>query len=89
MDNIKYYVLEDTNIKYLGIDVGLDVLQAAVGGYIESINPTDNYQVVYCNEEGLMNGMETNVLASGLLKQVLVGPVVVGVKGDAKWMPSQ
>ena len=80
MENIKYYVLNDTNIEYLGIDVGLDVLQEAVGGYIESIRPFGKYKVVYCNEEGLLLGLETNVLASGLMKQVLVGPIVVGIE---------
>ena len=39
MENIKYYVLNDNHIEYLGVDVGLDVLQTAVGGYIESIRP--------------------------------------------------
>jgi len=80
MDNIKYYVLNDTNIEYLGVDVGLEALQDAVGGYIESIQPIGKYKVVYCNEEGLLLGLDTNVLASGLLKQVLVGPIVVGIE---------
>ena len=80
MENIKYYVLNDNHIEYLGVDVGLDVLQTAIGGYIESIRPIGKYKVVYCNEEGRILGLETNVLASGLLKQVLVGPVVVGIE---------
>ena len=88
MENIKYYRLEDTNVEYLGVDVGLDVLQEAVGGYIESIRPTGNYKIIYCNEEGKIQGLEINVLASGLPKQVLVGPIIVGIDGDSEWMHS-
>ncbi len=89
MENIAYYLIKDTKIEYLGIDVGLDVLQEAVGGYIESINPSGAYEVAYCNEEGMLQGLETNVLASGLLKKVIVGPVVLGMRGNKEWMLSQ
>ena len=82
MENVKYYLLEDTNVEYLGVDVGLEVLQEAVGGYIESLKPVGKYKIVYCNEEGRLRGLETNVLASGLLKQIIVGPVVVGIVGE-------
>ena len=30
MENIAYYLIKDTKIEYLGIDVGLDALQEAL-----------------------------------------------------------
>jgi len=89
MENITYYLLKDTKIERLGIDVGLEALQEAVGGYIESIYPCGEYKVAYCNEEGKLQGLKTNVLASGLLNKVIVGPVVLGMMGNKTWMPSQ
>ena len=52
----------------------LEELQKLVGGYIEAV-PYAN-PVAYCNEEGRLNNLLFNELASGAFKQFLVGDVI-------------
>ena len=57
----------------------LEALQAAVGGYIETLTITSDACIV-CNEEGAINDMPFNCRLMG---QQFFGPIlVVGVKGD-------
>ena len=53
----------------------LQQLQDAVGGYIEGIPGTNNR--AWCNEEGLLLGLEMNTIASLMFGQQLVGDVLV------------
>lgn len=57
-----------------GKKFALEELQKFVGGYIEAV-PYAN-PVAYCNEEGRLNGLPTNVCASRRFKQELVGDVI-------------
>ena len=82
MENIAYYLIKDTKIEYLGIDVGLDALQEAVGGYIESINPSGAYEVAYCNEEGMLQGLETNVFGIRFAKESYCRSCGIGNEGE-------
>ena len=62
-----------------GTDFKLDELQKIVGGYIETINlPGGSLMVV--NEEGLLDGLPSNRLASRLAYQPIVGNAVVMAK---------
>ena len=60
-------------------DNTLEALQAAVGGYIETITLCCDFCLVI-NEEGRLKGLPYNTTVCGL---PIVGPIVaVGVKGD-------
>lgn len=77
--------------------VGLEELQAAVGGYIEAVSGFDTYlnqnAVAFCNEEGKLKGLAINEQATrfwayangGHVGDVLVGDVVV-LTGDEEFM---
>ncbi len=61
---------------------GLEELQKAVGGYIEAIN-LPNYGTGYVNEEGKLNNLPLNIVATmaysksnGFSHDVLVGDVI-------------
>ena len=57
----------------------LEALQAAVGGYIETVTLTRDC-VVICDEEGLLKGKPFNIRIAGI---PFVGPIVVaGVDGE-------
>lgn len=72
----------------------LDDLRAFVGGYIETVprfaQLDGQYCVVFCNEEGKLNGLPVNVMATrawakaaGMpLDDVLVGPVAICMGTD-------
>lgn len=73
--------------------VPLNVLQAAVGGYIEIVPGFDVYEfegewrpcVAYCNEDGKIIGLPKNDTATALWlgsHDVLVGDVVILVGDD-------
>ncbi len=59
--------------------VSLEMLQARVGGYIERL--ASRYEgrpaEVWCNEEGLLQGLKRNNLAQNIFNRPVVGPVVV------------
>ena len=56
----------------------LDVLQKAVGGYIEVVSPHKLERTkLYVNEEGKMHDFTANVIATGINGNVIVGDVVV------------
>ena len=70
-------LLVTVNIEYLGKDVGLEVLQKAVGGWIEALPAQQMWKVAYVNEEGRLRDLPVNHLASGL-----IGYEVRGHYGD-------
>jgi hypothetical protein len=56
----------------------LKALQTAVGGYIEVVGlPWHPALCLVVNEEGLLKDLETNMHASMLAGQRIVGPVVL------------
>lgn len=64
----------------------LSALQKTVGGYIEAVSPADADWVLYCNEEGKLQGLPVNHLATRFINllmpgftdhDVLVGTVVL------------
>jgi hypothetical protein len=59
---------------------GLDELQKAVGGYIESVDRfLAEGTVAYANEEGLLVGLDRNPVATKRVKwpHPIVGPVII------------
>jgi hypothetical protein len=78
---------------------GLDYLQAAVDGYIELVPHFNKYKgeecVVYCNEEGKMNDLPMNIIASDKWYEalgfypgdILVGDVII-LTGDSEFLQS-
>ena len=83
-ENLRYYRITDKNIQFLGKDIGLEALQRAVGGYIESIPKprAASFTIAYANEEGLLRKMELNRTVSGMVGRTIVGPLVIGVAND-------
>lgn len=83
-ENLRYYRITDKNIQFLGRDIGLEALQKAVGGYIESIpKPSSaSFTIAYANEEGLLRKLELNHTGSGMVGRQIVGPLVIGVAED-------
>jgi hypothetical protein len=63
----------------LGRSPGLEVLQQAVGGYIEGVrlNPACGFTLMYANEEGLLKQLPLNPLATILAGHPIVGDVVL------------
>lgn len=54
------------------IDPTLDTLQAIVGGYIESVSVRDGWHL-YCNEEGKLDGLAVNPVATDFLRAAYPG----------------
>ena len=68
---------KDAAVDY--IENRLEVFQAAVGGYIETVTVAEDLTLVV-NEEGRIRGLPFNTTVLGM---PLVGTVIaVGVKGD-------
>ena len=51
-------------------------MQAIVGGYIEVVH-LPNKKFIVVNEEGLLQGMSTNLTASNIAGRKLVGPAIL------------
>jgi len=56
---------------------GLEDYQAAVGGLIEAVYSADGKIEGFANEEGMLRGLDANVIASILFSCYLVGDIVV------------
>ena len=56
----------------------LERVQSIVGGWVERVPCPGG--VLYCNEEGLLKGLELNMMASYMTGRQIVGPVVIIVK---------
>jgi hypothetical protein len=76
---------------------GLEFWQKAVGGHIEMVpywrKAHGEECVVFCNEEGKMNGLPVNTVATEMWKRASKNPVddylvgdIVMVTGDAEFM---
>ena len=83
MDNLHYYAITDLNIEYLGVDVGLEVLQKAVGCWIEALPAQQMWEVAYVDEEGRLKSLPVNHLASGLIGYEVCGIMVIGTKSKS------
>ena len=55
----------------------LPELQKYVGGFIELVPAGIPGVIVYCNEEGQLKGLRSNMLASVICEQHLVGDVIL------------
>lgn len=65
------------------IDNTLEALQAAVDGYIETLQLIPDQVVMIVNEEGLLRGLAPNPFASAIAGTMIVGnALVVGVDGE-------
>ncbi len=75
----------DTNVEEI-LYPQLDWLQKHVGGYIERIpvNIADKPYEVYVNEEGLIQKLPYNEMASHIVNMALVGNVVIVPFGEIK-----
>ena len=75
--------LEDRTHEIIEIENTLEALQAAVGGYIETVRLRVGDAVMIVNEEGLLLGLPYNTLASGFAGRAIVGTaIIVGVNGE-------
>lgn len=66
------------------ISATLENLQKTVGGYIETVKLTES-DVIICNEEGKLQGLEKNLRMYGdtVYSDTLVGTIIViGTEGD-------
>lgn len=66
------------------ISASLENLQKTVGGYIETVGLTES-DVIICNEEGKLLGLEKNLRMYGdtAYSDTLVGTIIVlGTEGD-------
>lgn len=61
----------------IDLEPGLAPLQAAVGGYIEAIYPLPGV-VMFLNEEGKIQGLPHNPVASLVAAEVLYGDYICG-----------
>ena len=70
----------------MGMDPDLKTCQEAVGGYIEGItlNPECGFALMYCNEEGLLQGLAINPTASVMAMRPIVGAVVLLTAPEVK-----
>ena len=69
-------VMFDYDLKENGED-SLTKMQKAVGGYIEyAPTPFENTKVIV-NEEGLLEKLDANVIATAICQRVIVGDVIV------------
>jgi len=87
------------SIRYVTAPLALEELQAAVGGYIETVPYFDKYGphdcVAFCNEEGKLNNLPLNEQATQAwqeavgqpLGDVLVGDIII-LSGDKEFLKS-
>jgi hypothetical protein len=57
-------------------------LQSAVGGYLEAVR-LPLMGILWCNEEGALNGLPLNRFASTIALQSIVGDVIITGEADA------
>ena len=69
---------EDTNGS-----LTLEQIQESVGGYFEIVGGVFDGRIMLAQEEGLLKGLEKNILASKMAGKIIVGPVLlVNVVGE-------
>lgn len=80
---MKALKVEKRKIVEVDIENKLEALQAAVGGYIETLQLVPDKAVMIVNEEGLLQGLAPNSYASAIAGTMIVGTaVIVGVDED-------
>ena len=79
-----YIIRVDGTIEQIGKQPDLDVIQRAVGGWIESVRCSGPLGFMYCNEEGKLMGLPFNATATNMIDfdDAIVGDVVVMDIGD-------
>lgn len=87
----------DGSVHPLG-SLSLDTLQKSVGGWVQAIESNSGETTFWCNEEGKLEGLPVNKIATIILydlnpafrgHDVLCGPVVLtgGVDEDGNTLP--
>ena len=80
---MKALKVEGRSITEIDIPNTLEALQAAVDGYIETLQLVPDQAVMIVNEEGLLKDLEVNTFASAIAGTMIVGTALVcGVDGD-------
>ena len=80
---MKAIKFESRNITEIDIENKLEAFQAAVDGYIETLQLIPDKVVMIVNEEGLLRGLAPNPFASAVAGTMIVGnALVVGVDGE-------
>lgn len=71
---MQIYTLKNRKFIMTEIDNTLEAMQEFVGGYIETINITDEILLV-CNEEGKMHGLQPSafIIKNQQMQDVIVG----------------
>lgn len=79
-----YIIKTDGTIEQIGKQPDLDVIQRAVGGYIEYVQCSGPLGFMYCNEEGKLKGLVLNETATSMIDfdDIILGDVVVMDIGD-------
>lgn len=72
-----FKISTDGSTEVVEIDGNLKSMQEEVGGYIECVRIGDNHLVMVVNEEGLLEGLPRNPLASKLYPGVIVGDAFI------------
>ena len=80
--------------KFTEIDAGLSSMQSVVGGYIEALHYFDEPEVLVCNEEGKINGLELNRAIKdedGKTVDIVAGTFFICGEGDENFisLPSE
>lgn len=66
-----------------GTDYSLEELQGFVGGYIEIVR-IDDERLMVVNEEGKLNELPINSMATYLVRELIVGDVLVCYANEVK-----
>ena len=79
---------DTTSVEAVEIEPDLAFFQGYVGGHIEATYAGLGH-VMYVNEEGKIDGLQPNAIATALVRRagvddVIVGPAVVSGPGDAE-----
>lgn len=78
MKALKKITTEGQVIDLGGVDCSLEMAQSCVGGLIENAYTSpDRKLTIWCNEEGLLEGLAYNALASQLIGGHIVGDVLI------------
>lgn len=77
--------LPNSKAEVVNIDDSLESLRKEVGGLIEAVYPFEEPVALICNDEGKLQGAESNVglFAQGAVYDVICGPMlIVGLSKD-------
>jgi hypothetical protein len=77
------YIIKTTGERVLLEDISLESLQEAVGGFIQIVPLPKQKKVIVVNEEGKLEGLEPNLIATGMWTydhgntDIIVGDAVI------------